>query len=215
MSARIRIPGIAYVIAGVAVALLIALVAPEVVRHRELEGRAAAADSTAHVRLLEATILRRDVRAAKARADSAMHRADSLELLAAARRTDVRTKAAKAAASSALVDFSTLPEEVLQALVDADDFRVAVTPALAADSAAIAELHAVVRVKTMTIALQDSALIAQDGALAAQRVEIAALTRRAHPRCGRRCGAVIAGVALETLHQLPRILRWLSPPPRD
>ena len=91
-------------------------------QRERLEARAAQADSTARAKLLEAMIARRDAAAERARADSAERRADSLAAIAATRRADVTAKAAKAAASSALVDFSTLPEPVLQALVDADDF---------------------------------------------------------------------------------------------
>jgi hypothetical protein len=66
VSAR-RLPGIAFVLVGVAAALAIAAASVEGLRHRELQARVAAADSTAEVRRLEAVILRRDLRAAKER----------------------------------------------------------------------------------------------------------------------------------------------------
>ena len=213
-----RIPGI-----WLAVALAAAFTLAGVfgigasVSSARLVGRVAAADSTARVRLAESVILRRDATAAKARAAALEQRADSLAVIADARRTAVAAQVTRSAASSAAahesIDFSSLPEEVLQAIVDGDDLRIAVTPMLAADSAVIAELHEVVRVKSQTIALQDSALIAQDAAIAAQRVEIAALTRQAHPRCGRRCALTIGVVAAVTARQLPALARRLFSPP--
>jgi hypothetical protein len=126
-------------------------------------------------------------------------------------RASLRALVDRAAASRAKIDETGLPSELLVALHDADALRIAVTPALVKDSAAIALQEGTIRRLEATVALKDLALGADSLAIGALRRQVDALTRQSHPRCDRRCAAVLGGVGVELIHQLPAIVRALIP----
>lgn len=195
-----RIPGIWVAIALVASFLLAGVMGIGAsIARGQLEERVTRADSTARAHLGEAVILRRDAAAERARADSAVRRADSLAASSHAMRTDVAAKVVRAAASRAAVDTAGLPATVLRALADADSLRLAVAALLPADSAAITAAHQSIDILDHTIDLHVGAYAEQGAALVARDVEIAALKHQHAPRCGWKCGAVIGATAAALL----------------
>jgi hypothetical protein len=189
------VPGIGWIIAGIVVALLVSVAGVAVSRDREQTQRIAAADSTAHVHLMEAVILRRDAAAARARADSIEHHADSLAAQLAVARADVTTKIARAAASRAKVDTTGLRPDVLEALADGDALRIAVAAYLPRDSATVAVYQTAGAEYSHTIELHVGAYAEQGAALVAREIQLHALARQHSPRCGWKCGAVIGATA--------------------
>lgn len=187
-----RVPGIGWmgVLAAIAAgAGLFGLGAS--IRTDRLETRARRADSTATAATLSAQMHRRQAMTAHAEALAERERADSLSLVATAARQDVAARVKRARTSRARVDTTGLPTAVLVALADADSLRLAVTPALVADAAAIAGYQATIQTLEATVAHQAAALDDAFLALAARADQIAALEQRRPPRCGWRCGAAL------------------------
>lgn len=209
------VPPIGWIIAGMAAVLVVSIasvVGLHVREERDLERRVREADSTARVHRLEAVILRRDAVAERARADALEERAAQADTVASALRRDLSTLGARAAASSAAVDRRALPPDVAQALADADTFRLAVTPALVQDSLRADAWRATADRFAHAYELQAQAYAEQGAALVARDIQVVALERQAHPRCGRRCGIALGAIAALTVHELPRVVRALLSP---
>jgi hypothetical protein len=192
-----EIPGIAWVIIGVALWLLvIAVSGRSTSRIEHLEARVKQADSTAVVQTFAAVIWHRDAVAAHAVADSVRRWADSAVATAVVHRTDVAARIVRAASSRAQFDTSGLPAVVLSALADADTLRLAVTPALVADSIAIATVSARAAHLEVAYALLETAYQAQGIALTARTDQAQTLEQLHAPRCRWKCGAAIGASAV-------------------
>lgn len=200
-----RISGMVGVVLLAGALLVAADIAIEQLQAREYAGRIRIADSTATAQLHIAVIARRDARAAEARAALEKRRADSLAGAAEGHWAELALRLERAertrAAASASIDFSTLPDELLEAIAAGDSLRLAITPALAADAAAIAGYQATIVSLERTIVLQDSAYRAQAAALVTRDDQIRAL-EASRQRCGRRCGVVIGIAAAITARAL-------------